>query len=75
MKPTRTLLAAALAASPHAARAFETLGRSERYAVILGLLKARTPERRDTVLAQAIAKLEAERRTATSPNRSRQSPQ
>ena len=55
--------------------AFGTLGHSERYAVILGLLKARTPERRDTVLAQAIAKLEAERRTATSPNRSRQSPQ
>ena len=68
-------LAAALAASPHAARAFETLGRSERYAVILGLLKARTPERRDTVLTQAIAKLETERQTATSPNRSRQSPQ
>ena len=55
--------------------AFGTLGHSERYAVILGLLKARTPERRDTVLTQAIAKLEAERRTATSPDRSRQSPQ
>ena len=58
-----------------AGRAFGTLGHSERYAVILGLLKARTPERRDTVLTQAIAKLETERQTATSPNRSRQSPQ
>ena len=55
--------------------AFGTLGHSERYAVILGLLKARTPERRELVLAQAIAKLGAERQTATSPDRSRQSPQ
>ena len=58
-----------------AGRAFGTLGHSERYAVILGLLKARTPERRDTVLTQAIAKLETERQTATSSDRSRQSPQ
>jgi uncharacterized protein YdeI (YjbR/CyaY-like superfamily) len=36
-------LAAALAASPPAGTAFERLGRSDRYAVILPLLKARTP--------------------------------
>ncbi len=67
-------LAAALAESPQAARAFESLGRSERYAVILGLLKARTPERREAMLAQAIIKLETLQAAATSPDQLRQSP-
>ena len=39
-------LAAALAADARASAAFERLGKSERYAVILPLLKARTPEAR-----------------------------
>lgn len=53
-------LAAALAVNPRAARAFESFGRSQRYAVILELSKTRTLERRETVLAKAIAKLEAQ---------------
>jgi uncharacterized protein YdeI (YjbR/CyaY-like superfamily) len=51
-------LAAALAATPPAARAFEALGRSERYAVILQLLTARSPETRLRRLASAIRTLE-----------------
>ncbi|SIN36932.1 YdeI/OmpD-associated family protein [Micromonospora cremea] len=50
-------LTAALAGEPRAAAAFERLGRSARYAVILPLLKARTPETRAKVLAQAVARL------------------
>ena len=52
-------LVAALAGSARATAAFAALDRSSRYGVILQLLKARTPERRGTLLAQAIAKLEA----------------
>ncbi len=52
-------LAAALAGSPDAAAAFERLGRSDRYAVILPLLKARTPETRARLLARAIERLTA----------------
>jgi uncharacterized protein YdeI (YjbR/CyaY-like superfamily) len=50
-------LGAALAADARAAAAFERLGRSERYAVILPLLKARTPESRARLLARAVGRL------------------
>ena len=50
-------LAAALDGNAAAKAAFEGLGRSERYAVILALLKARTSESRALVLAREIAKL------------------
>jgi uncharacterized protein YdeI (YjbR/CyaY-like superfamily) len=50
-------LAAALAADPRAAAAFERLGRSERYAVILPLLKARSPRSRATMVARAVDRL------------------
>ncbi|MDH2426004.1 YdeI/OmpD-associated family protein [Sphaerisporangium sp. TRM90804] len=53
-------LAAALAADPHANAAFERLGRSDRYAVILPLLKARTPETRARTLARSVARLAAQ---------------
>jgi uncharacterized protein YdeI (YjbR/CyaY-like superfamily) len=53
-------LAAALAADAPAQAAFERLGRSERYAVILPLLKARTPETRARALARAVAHLTAQ---------------
>ncbi|UYM06841.1 YdeI/OmpD-associated family protein [Solicola gregarius] len=52
-------LAEALAGSARARGAFESMGRSERYAVILPLLKARTPELRQKALAREIARLEA----------------
>lgn len=50
-------LLAALAADPRASAAFEALGRSERYAVILPLLKARTQEARARTLARAVQRL------------------
>jgi uncharacterized protein YdeI (YjbR/CyaY-like superfamily) len=50
-------LAAALAANADASTAFERLSKSERYAVILPLLKARTPETRAKLLARAITRL------------------
>ena len=50
-------LAAALAGDARASAAFERLGRSDRYAVILPLLKARTPETRARILARAVARL------------------
>lgn len=50
-------LAAALAGDARAHAAFERLGRSDRYAVILPLLKARTPETRAKILARAVARL------------------
>jgi uncharacterized protein YdeI (YjbR/CyaY-like superfamily) len=53
-------LAAALAGNPEANAAFERLGRSDRYAVILPLLKARTPQARAKVLAQAVTRLAAQ---------------
>ncbi|MFL5757461.1 MAG: YdeI/OmpD-associated family protein [Chloroflexota bacterium] len=60
-------LAAALATSAEATEAFESLGRSDRYALILRLLKARTPEQRASHLARIVAMLEAgERPQATS---------
>lgn len=50
-------LAAALAGDARASAAFGRLGRSERYQVILPLLKARTPETRAKILARTLARL------------------
>ena len=54
-------LAAALSTDARANAAFERLGRSDRYAVILPLLKARTPETRAKILARAVARLAAQK--------------
>lgn len=54
-------LAAALAGDAGANAAFERLGRSDRYGVILPLLRARTPETRARILARAVAQLGAQR--------------
>jgi uncharacterized protein YdeI (YjbR/CyaY-like superfamily) len=53
-------LSAALAGNSRANAAFESLGRSDRYAVILPLLKARTPETRTKILAREVARLAAQ---------------
>jgi len=50
-------LEATLADDAVASAAFERLGRSERYAVILPLLKARSPEARAKALRRAVARL------------------
>ena len=50
---------AAIAADPAAAVAFEQLGRTARDALILPLLKARTPESRAKLLAGVVRKLAA----------------
>lgn len=55
-------LAAALATTPRAALAFETLGRTLRYALILELLTARSADARSRRLAAAIDTLAASRR-------------
>jgi len=52
-------LAAALAASPRAARAFAALSRTEQYTVILDLVTTRTPATRTAHLDKAVAELEA----------------
>jgi uncharacterized protein YdeI (YjbR/CyaY-like superfamily) len=52
-------LTAALTGNDRARAAFEALGRSERYATYLPLLKARTPAARAKALRRAIATLEA----------------
>ena len=52
-------LVTALAGDARASAAFERLGRSDRYAVILPLLKARSPETRARALARAIERLAA----------------
>jgi uncharacterized protein YdeI (YjbR/CyaY-like superfamily) len=52
-------LAAALAASLQASQAFRALGKTQRYAVILKLLTARTATARDAQLRRAMATLEA----------------
>jgi len=54
-------LAVALAGNSRAYAAFEHLGRSDRYAVILPLLKARTPETRSRILARAVARLASQK--------------
>jgi uncharacterized protein YdeI (YjbR/CyaY-like superfamily) len=51
-------LAAALAASPRAAAAFAGLGRSDRYQVILALLKSRTVAGRTRAVTRAVERLE-----------------
>ncbi len=51
-------LSAALAASPPAARAFDALGRTERYAVILSVVTARTAAARAARLRRALTALE-----------------
>ncbi len=53
-------VAAALASDARASAVFERLGKSGRHAVILPLLKARTPETRARILARAIARLAAQ---------------
>jgi uncharacterized protein YdeI (YjbR/CyaY-like superfamily) len=50
-------LAAALAGDARAHAAFERLGKSDRYALILPLLKARSPETRAGIVARAVARL------------------
>ena len=52
-------LADALAASPRAAAAFEALGKTGQYAVILELITARNPKTRSVHLRKAVAALEA----------------
>ncbi|MFJ1971642.1 YdeI family protein [Streptomyces sp. NPDC087903] len=52
-------LAAALERSPRARAVFDGLGRTDRYLVMLGLLRARTPQSRSARLTAAIAKLES----------------
>ena len=52
-------LAEALAANPSAGRAFEALGKTEQYAVILDLITARNPRTRAAHLTKAIAALES----------------
>ncbi|MFF8378095.1 YdeI family protein [Streptomyces sp. NPDC015661] len=52
-------LAVALAAEPGAAEAFEALGRTDRYLVILSLWQARTPKTRAARLERAVAALAA----------------
>ena len=51
-------LAAALAASPRAASVFESLSKTERYAVILDVVTARNPGTRTAHIRKAIAALE-----------------
>ncbi|MET8829677.1 YdeI/OmpD-associated family protein [Streptomyces sp. NPDC004610] len=51
-------LAAALDASPRARAAFDALGRTDRYLIILGLLRTRTAQGRATRLATDVARLE-----------------
>jgi uncharacterized protein YdeI (YjbR/CyaY-like superfamily) len=52
-------LVAALAVSPPAAQAFEALGKTQRYAVILNLVTARTATARTAQLRRAMTALEA----------------
>ncbi|MFE9019383.1 YdeI family protein [Streptomyces sp. NPDC007808] len=50
-------LAAALKRDPGAAAAFDALGRTERYQVMLGLLRARTPRGRERQIAAILREL------------------
>ena len=52
-------LAAALAASPRAASAFDSLSKTDRYAVILDVVTARSPSVRAAHINKAIAELAA----------------
>ncbi|MEU1556215.1 YdeI/OmpD-associated family protein [Streptomyces scabiei] len=53
-------LAAALAGRPAARDAFARLGRTDRYLIVLTLLRARTPRTRETRLRSALAALETQ---------------
>ena len=53
-------LAAALSVNPPAAAAFEGLGKSGRYAEMLPLFKARTPESRAKLIGQLVERLAAQ---------------
>jgi uncharacterized protein YdeI (YjbR/CyaY-like superfamily) len=53
-------LAAALAGDDAARAAFEALGRSDRYGLILPLLKARTPRARARLLERTVERLAAQ---------------
>lgn len=55
-------LASALERNPGAGQAFRRLGKTDRYLVVLGLLKARTPRTRAARLQAAVAELVAGRR-------------
>lgn len=50
-------LMTALAADPEAAAAFAALGRTARFAVVLPLLKATTPQRRELLVHRAVERL------------------
>lgn len=50
-------LTAALEGDPHAGAAFEKLGRTERYQIMLGLLRARTPHSREAQVAAILRDL------------------
>jgi len=50
-------LAAALASSPQAARAFDALSKTQRYAMILKIVNARTPTARSAEVQRAMAAL------------------
>ncbi|MBA4606888.1 YdeI/OmpD-associated family protein [Aeromicrobium sp. Marseille-Q0843] len=52
-------LAAALTAAPLAAEAFEGLGLTARYAIVLPVLKARTPAARARLVQRSVAQLSA----------------
>jgi uncharacterized protein YdeI (YjbR/CyaY-like superfamily) len=54
-------LEAALAHRPRARQTFDRLGRTDRYLLVLGLLKARTPHTRAARLGAALERLEAGR--------------
>lgn len=53
-------LAAALAACPRAAQAFDALGKTDRYAVILKLATAKTPAARANHLSKVVIALEGQ---------------
>ena len=61
-------LTAALAASPRAARAFDALSKTQRYAVILKLLTARTATARAAQLRREVAALETRGATPPGPD-------
>ena len=52
-------LEAALATNTAASRTFDSLGKSDRYALILRLVRARTPDERAAQLGKIVALLEA----------------
>src|SRR4051812_27522129 len=62
-------LETALATNTEARKTFESLGRSDRYALILRLLKARTAEQRAAQLARSVAMLEAGEQPPATPER------